>query len=81
MAGRSASEFGKEPGAILVLTVLAEKHYVERTMAAGANAHMTKPFAIDAFLEAGSYPAAKAYPAVGYAPIVAAGRDRRKRRL
>jgi len=36
---------------ILVLTVLAENRYVERTMASGANAHMSKPFAISALLE------------------------------
>lgn len=35
---------------ILVLTVLAENRYVERTMAAGANAHMSKPFMINEFL-------------------------------
>lgn len=36
---------------ILVLTVLAEKHYVERTLAAGADAHMSKPFSITDLLE------------------------------
>jgi DNA-binding response OmpR family regulator len=36
---------------ILVLTVLAEKRYVARTMEAGANAHMSKPFVIGEFLE------------------------------
>jgi DNA-binding response OmpR family regulator len=36
---------------ILVLTVLAEKRYAERTLEAGANAHMTKPFLIGEFLE------------------------------
>jgi CheY-like chemotaxis protein len=42
---------GKRDVPILVLTVLAEKHYVERTMAAGANAHMSKPFTIGTLLE------------------------------
>ena len=36
---------------ILVLTVLSEKRYIDRTMAAGANAHMSKPFTITEFLE------------------------------
>jgi len=36
---------------ILVLTVLAEKRYIERTMEAGANAHMSKPFLIGEFLD------------------------------
>ena len=36
---------------ILVLTVLAEKRYVERTLESGANAHMSKPFLIGEFLE------------------------------
>ena len=35
---------------ILVLTVLAENRYIERTMEAWANAHMSKPFMINEFL-------------------------------
>ncbi len=36
---------------ILVLTVLAEKRYAQRTLAAGADAHMSKPFSIPELLE------------------------------
>ena len=36
---------------ILVLTVLAEKQYVERTYAVGADAHMCKPFSIAVLLD------------------------------
>lgn len=36
---------------ILVLTVLSENRYIDRTMEAGANAHMSKPFKIGEFLE------------------------------
>lgn len=36
---------------ILVLTVLSEKRYIERTMQSGANGHMSKPFMIGEFLE------------------------------
>jgi DNA-binding response OmpR family regulator len=40
----------KSSVSILVLTVLAENRYIERTMEAGANAHMSKPFLINEFL-------------------------------
>lgn len=36
---------------ILVLTVLGEPGDIERTFLAGADAYMSKPFSIDAFLE------------------------------
>ncbi len=36
---------------ILMLTVLGEPHHVDRVFQSGANAYMSKPFSIHAFLE------------------------------